>query len=112
MPASRLARSVSDDSACQFATAQHIDPFAEHGKANDPLISPSPEDEDNGEDGDACDKNIRANVYIREEKEKRREAKRQNAENQKQSKVDLPAPRDALRLIEIKVVGEKQGEKR
>ncbi len=38
--------------------------------------------------------------------------KREEAEHQQESKVDLPASRDALRLIQIEVVREEQGEDR
>jgi len=37
---------------------QHVDAFAEDSKANDPLISPSPNDEGNSKDKDATTKTL------------------------------------------------------
>jgi hypothetical protein len=34
----------------------------------------------------------------------------ENAENQKQAKINLPSPGNSLRLVKIKVIRQKQGE--
>jgi hypothetical protein len=46
------------------STAQNINPLTEQWKADDPLIRPAPEDEENRKEGSANKKYIRADVYL------------------------------------------------
>ena len=59
-----------------LAATQHIDAFAEHRKANDPLICRSPDNENYGENRGADEKNIGSHVYFRDKIQKCRENKR------------------------------------
>ena len=99
-----------DHSACPFAAAQNIDALAEDWQHNDPLISPAPNDKNKREHGDPGDKHIRANVQIRKQIDDTCENKGENAENQQQAEVDLPARRGAPRSIQVEVIREKQSE--
>ena len=64
-----------DHGARPPAATQDIDALAEHGKADDPLIGPTPEDQKNGKNGDASHQYIGTDIQIRKTIDKPRENK-------------------------------------
>jgi hypothetical protein len=99
-----------DYGASPLAATQNIDALVEDGKTDDSFISQAPENQRYCKKRDPNDKDIRTYVQIRVKIDNPGQSERENAEDEQQAKVYLPAFRDAPRFIQIVLIREKQGE--
>ena len=88
-----------DQQLCACAVAKHVNSIAEDRKPNDPLVNPSPENKEDGEDGHAKSKDVMSHVQIGEDVNDAGKEETEGGQDEEQAEVSLPALGNALRRM-------------